>query len=528
MPVMRQRLAFIACVIISQHACFSESSGDASTNRTDASDRPELADGGVVPLGDAGADARGDTFAADSADASGDSGMIDLDADVPVDASFRGDTFDVQRVDAVVALTDAINVDAQPQVEDASDATVSDSWPILDVAIDVLPACPPGFTLCGAGCTDLETSPANCGACGASCVLSCSRGVCQDIVMLGAGDQHRCAALRDRSLRCWGDNGAGQLGTGDSMPVSGWTPVAGINNVEEVACGARFSCARATSGAVSCWGANDNGQLGDGSFVARATPSGVREISDSIAIATGLDHACSLGVDRRIRCWGNNEGGALGANSTATRSSAPLEVEPATMYASVSAGFYLTCGLTIQRTVRCWGRNSSGQVGDGTTVDRRVPTNVTLPAPATQIAVGAYHACALLSDRRIACWGHNEAGALGTGMAGGSTVPILVAGIGDAAFIAAGDYHTCAIRADGAVACWGLNDRGQLGDNTQTSRLSAVAVVGAYRAVSLSLRGRHSCAIGTDGRMSCWGANMLGELADGTRIDRRNPTLVRW
>ena len=145
-----------------------------------------------------------------------------------------------------------------------------------------------------------------------------------------------------------------------------------------------------------------------------------------------------------------------------------------------------------------------------------------LSADGASIALGIYHSCALsfaVTNSTMKCWGYNGHGQLGDGTTTDRTTPAEVSGITTATSIALGSYHSCALLGDGTVMCWGRNDYGQLGDGTTTDRLTPVEVSSITTASSIALGGYHSCALLTGGTMKCLGDNNHGQLGDGTTTD---------
>jgi len=171
---------------------------------------------------------------------------------------------------------------------------------------------------------------------------------------------------------------------------------------------------------VSCWGYNNYGSVGDASPTNRPLPTAVRNYNGMPGSLTGITQ--------------------------------------------LSAGDNHVCGLRPDRTVVCWGRNTYGQLGDGTTTQRTSPVLVPTITDAVELTAGANHTCVRRATGTVMCWGYNTYGGLGDSSTTQRTLPVVVAGLSDAATLTAGSYHTCARRADGATFCWGYNNNGQLGD----------------------------------------------------------------
>src|SRR5207247_2528113 len=151
----------------------------------------------------------------------------------------------------------------------------------------------------------------------------------------------------------------------------------------------------------------------------------------------------------------------------------------------------------------------------------------------TAVAGGGFHACMLLPDGTVRCWGRNVDGQLGDGTVAdpatgppGSSTPVQVSGITGAAAVIAGGYHTCALFADGTAQCWGRNDDGQLGDGTFTRSSTPVRVGGLTGAAAVTGGFYHTCALLGDGTVQCWGRNAEGQLGDGSSLGERAPTRV--
>jgi len=292
-------------------------------------------------------------------------------------------------------------------------------------------------------------------------------------VELALGKHHGCARMTDGSVHCWGQNGDGQLGDGTTRSHAP-AEVPGLRSVAQITSSTHGSCARLTAGPVECWGGNKYGQVGDGTTTDRLAPVYVEGARDATEIAQGQDHTCALFADGTVRCWGRNADGELGDDTGVDRPT-PAVVPGLRNVVAVSLGGHYGCALVRDGTVRCWGSNADGELGDGTTApSRRTPAPVAGLSEVAQISAGWRHACARLSSGVVRCWGQNTFGQIGDGTTTTRPVPVTLAGT--FTHLAAGRTHTCGTRDDGATVCWGRNELGQLGDGTTTNRLEAVPV----------------------------------------------------
>jgi len=293
---------------------------------------------------------------------------------------------------------------------------------------------------------------------------------------IAMGAFHSCALLTGGTVKCWGRDTDGQLGNGDETTADSATPVdvTGITTATSLALGYIHSCALLTDGTVKCWGYNDYGNLGDGTRTASPTPVDVKDITTATSIASGRHHACALLTDGTIKCWGHNADGPIGNGVVSREQTTPVAVTGITTATSIAAGGWHTCALLTDGTMMCWGWNNKGQLGYETPTDddSRTPGIVSsiTTATATSIGLGGYHSCVLLTDGTVKCWGDDYYGQLGNGdeTTADSATPVDVSGITTATSIALGHGHACALLTDGAVMCWGHNFYGQLGNGTKS------------------------------------------------------------
>jgi len=298
--------------------------------------------------------------------------------------------------------------------------------------------------------------------------------------------------------------------------------------IQEVAAGDRHTCALTANGAVWCWGENESGQLGTGTTADSAIPVAVPSLTSGVAaISAGGAHTCALTTQGAARCWGDNSSGQLGDGTMSQRNS-PVGVSGLSSgVVAVSAGDAHSCALTASG-VSCWGDNSSGQLGDGQACGEacHTPAQVSSLADASAISAGGAHTCALIGEDGVSCWGSNSAGQLGDDQACGllCTGAVSVSGLSDGvSSISAGVAHTCAVMAAGGAKCWGDNQPGQLGDGTTFERHVPVDVSGLTSGVTANGAGdSHTCAL-TANQTLCWGDNFFSQLGDGTSADRPIP-----
>jgi len=346
-------------------------------------------------------------------------------------------------------------------------------------------------------------------------------GLSEEVLVVTAGAAHTCSLMESKALLCWGNNAYGQVGRGIALNRPEPVEVHSLSgDLEGLAAGLAHSCALSTSRGAWCWGANPYGQIGDGTKTIRLEPVDVVGLSSGIQYLTaGGTHTCALNELGGVSCWGNNWSGQLG-DGTLTDRTSPVVVENlASRVIALTAGVSHTCALTDQGGLLCWGHNWSGQLGDGTDQNRPLPVAVIgLSDGVRAVTAGGYHTCALLESSGVMCWGGNSAGQLGDGSTTDRYLPVAVVGLsGNVRAVSAGAFHTCALLESGDLQCWGENTFGQLGDGTTLDRLKPVGVVGLWaKARGLAAGSAHTCALTRRGGIKCWGDNSYGQLGDGS------------
>ncbi|MFH2010918.1 MAG: hypothetical protein ABI333_30240 [bacterium] len=237
-------------------------------------------------------------------------------------------------------------------------------------------------------------------------------------------------------------------------------------------------------------------------------------------IAAGSDYTCAALGDGSAWCWGNNTYGALGDGTTQS-SSLPVQVSELNDVSNISVASTHACALLDDGSVWCWGKNDNDQLGYEGPGYSASPVKVAAIVGAAEVACGAWHTCVRLDSGSAKCWGSNASGALGDGNMGlNSASPVGVSGLTSVTSIASGAGHTCATVDDGTIWCWGSNSAGELGNGQPSLENSDVPVQVVNITNSFGL-GRNSgvganCALLSDLTLWCWGGNEFGNLGDGT------------
>ncbi|WP_240592721.1 putative Ig domain-containing protein [Macromonas bipunctata] len=254
-------------------------------------------------------------------------------------------------------------------------------------------------------------------------------GLTSGVASIDSGYGYTCAVTTSGGAKCWGLNGDGQLGnnstTNSSVPVD----VSGLTSgVASIVSGSDHTCAVTTSGGAKCWGSNRYGRLGNNSTDDSWGPVDVSGLTSGVAsIASGWGHTCAVTTSGGAKCWGLNSYGRLG-NSSTTDSWVPVDVSGLTSgVASIAGGYEHTCAVTTSGGAKCWGRNYSGQLGNNSTDDSWVPVDVSgLTSGVASIAGGWAHTCAVTTSGGAKCWGDNSSGQLGNNSTTNSSVPVDV------------------------------------------------------------------------------------------------------
>ena len=344
-----------------------------------------------------------------------------------------------------------------------------------------------------------------------------------NVTDITAGKSHSCALISGGTVKCWGHNGDGAAGLGDDPPyVGGGSPGMGddldavnlgTNRTAVAIAGARsHNCALLNDGTVKCWGYNYYGQLGQGhtNSIGRAaddmgdnlTAIDLGTNKTAVAIDAGDSHTCAVLNDGTVKCWGSGYSGKLGQPGGGHNGSfigdeademgdnlSAIDLGTGRTATAIAAGNFHTVALLDNGTVKAWGRNNYGQLGQGNTTqigdgademgDNLSAVDLGTGRTATAIAAGAYHTGALLDNGTVKFWGYNSYGECGQGNTTqigdgsnemGDNLSAVDLGTGRTATAIAGGYHSTIVRLDdGTIKAWGYNRYGELGQGNKTT-----------------------------------------------------------
>lgn len=256
---------------------------------------------------------------------------------------------------------------------------------------------------------------------------------------------------------------------------------------------------------------------------------GLSIMTNAQTIAAGGWHSLAICNDSTVKAFGENATGQLGDASNTDRET-PVSVIGLSGIVGISGGGDQleahSLALKSDGTVWSWGSNLYGGLGNGNTINTNVPGQVLLLNEVTQVSAGGWHSSALKSDGTVWTWGWNTDGQIGDGTFVDRIVPNQVGGLSDIIEISAGTYHMLALKNDGTVWAWGDNISGQIGDGTTVDKKTPVQVSGLTDVAHISAGRFFSLAIKNDGTVWTWGENKYGQLGIGNKVDSSVPVQV--
>ncbi|MDP2775626.1 MAG: cutinase family protein [Nocardioides sp.] len=247
--------------------------------------------------------------------------------------------------------------------------------------------------------------------------------------------------------------------------------------------------------------------------------------AESAGVSAGGQTSCETRTDGSAWCWGRNSYGQLGDGTTST-STQPRKVAGGSVWAALSTSGSTTCGVRRDGTLWCWGLNNFGQLGIGRGKPRSTPVQVGASPAWTSVSTSWFHTCATRRNGTLWCWGSNLRGQLGDGTFEHRGAPTRVGTDRDWVSVSTGGYYTCGTRTDASAWCWGQNAFGQLANANASPQPRPVRVPGQQAWAQLSAGWAHTCGVTVEGAGWCWGLNRRGQLGDGSVALRRAPVAV--
>lgn len=403
----------------------------------------------------------------------------------------------------------------------------------------------------------------------------------KDVVV---GRYSTCVVLTDNSLKCFGYNNYGNLGLGNRT-YTGYAFDQIGNQLSSVNLGTGLTlhptlkvedalninnhttCAILSDNSMKCWGINSYGKLGIGST--QTIGDGATEVGDAIKkvdfgadipikVSVGASHVCTLLNNNTVKCWGRSNYGQTGYESNATKGHNPatipannpsIKLGTSRTAKDICSGTSHSCAITDTNNIKCWGRNSYGELGQEIVTqniglssnqmgDNLPNVDLGFGRTAKALTCQAYSTCAILDNNKVKCWGHNGYGNLGIGSTTnkgrlisdmGDALPYVNLGVGRTAIkLKSGQFQTCANLDDGSHKCWGRNRYGQLAQGHRFDigksslslgeNLSKINLGSSQTVDSLHVNESSGCAKLSNNKVKCWGLNFFGTRGSGDSI----------
>lgn len=336
---------------------------------------------------------------------------------------------------------------------------------------------------------------------------------------LAAGQTHNCALVASGRAYCWGDNQSGQLGDASTVARNVAVPVAGGLTFAKLTVGATHSCGLTAAGELYCWGSNFWGELGDGSTVPRSTPVRAAPGLKFTQAVAGTELTCGLTAAGEVYCWGFR----LGSSSLSIWN--VENVYAGITFSTLFAGGFTVCGLDLSQVARCMvGVFDLTGVAGGPGW-HWVPQPAAFSSATSLASTSLQSTCALDSGGQAHCWGDNTYGELGDGTTNPASGVVTV--VGGHAFnrLVAGYDYFCGMTTAGPIYCWGHNN-GQIASianqNFTILTPTALSLPASTSYTALAAGIGHMCGMTNTGSVQCWGGGYSGQLGDGAPISTNN------
>ncbi len=335
----------------------------------------------------------------------------------------------------------------------------------------------------------------------------------------------------------WGADGSGRLGNGADNAAHSPSPSASNSSFVQTEASDTAGCGLHQDGTVWCWGADTYGVIGNGPLVTavQQVPVKVDNLTNIVKISVATEHACALKKDGTLWCWGTNTSGGLG-NGTTTLQESPVRAAAAfndfidvSVGATVALGY--SCGVRRNGEAWCWGEGSNGQLGNGATADSSVPVKVSTISNFVSISANksGSNVCGITKDGRGYCWGTQANGQFGNGVtAGTSSSPTQISNLTDLVKISTYGSTACALRGIGEIWCTGRDNVGQLGNGLPLTNVNVYGQVPGFSDwIDVSVGLTSACGVRKNGEAWCWGSDSSYQLGNGDVVTADQPSPVR-
>lgn len=349
---------------------------------------------------------------------------------------------------------------------------------------------------------------------------------------ISIGWNHACALIYDGTIKCWGKNDNGQLGLNHTDNVMSPVLVEDISNISDIYLKSLSSCVLSDN-KLKCTGSNYLGNIWGQSLEDSNVFVDVFEddYAFNIFYPSKESFVCALLDNGTVKCWGSNEMLLIG-DDLDDFVYTPTLISDLEGVSKLTKGNMHNCALLNDGKVKCWGMNNVGQVGNDDVKEQNILNHTHLPVyvknldHVIDITTGFNHNCALLEDKTVKCWGHNSYGLLGDGTTDVVYLPEKVEGLFNVKKILAKSERTCALLENGELKCWGNNLFGKLGVGDLEDVLNPTKVLEDNKIIDFKMEEKFSCILLEDYSLNCFGRNFTGNLGDGTLDDSNVPVPV--
>ncbi len=344
-----------------------------------------------------------------------------------------------------------------------------------------------------------------------------------------AGSSHSLIIKNDGTLWAWGGNVYGELGDGTYISKNTPIQIGSDNNWKDVKAGAHHTIAIKNDGSLWSWGRNYSGELGDGTNIDKNTPTQIGTDNNWFKIFSKISgHSLAQKNDGTLWAWGSNNSGQLG-DGTNINKNVPILIQTVNIWDKIVPGNYHNVSIKTDGTLWAWGNNTYGQLGNSTNTDSYIPNQIGTDTDWKEVTVGYFHTVAIKNNGTLWAWGSNYTGQLGNGLSGSNFSTNSPTQIGTATNwdkIDSGLQHTIAIKTDGTLWGWGWNYTGQIGNGNLIDQDQPIQVGTLTNWEKISVGDITSFALQNNNTLWAWGANGVGELGDGTNTSSEIPISI--